>query len=488
MLHKWLWMFLDHADGGGGAPDPPVVEPGVKGGESRDELLKEFALVSKTIQEGTGNQEKLIEALGTVSTAIQKWDAKSQSKMEFPAGAATKRLVKTGGYKALMDTPCEDEQVKELQKLNDDLCIVHAVCAAAPPGTYGGIKSLGMFAEFAEARDDFAKAMDTATAGAASEWVPSMLSAQLQSVMDLELQVAGLHRSFPMPAPTFTLPLKLAHSIGYRGVQTTDADSPAKYPKSVVTSGDVTYTAEKVVGRVVWTGEMDEDSVVPMLPLLREDIPVAVGRAVEYAVIDGQITGVIDTGDDPSGTASDPRNLWDGYRYYANTNSAQVDLSSAWTLEGIRSIRKAMGKTGIYPQNLAWVVSTSAYFQLLSLRDSQNNPVVYTLAGAGAQATNLTGVLGFLDNIQVIPSEFVREDLNVTGIHDGTTETDTIIACVHKPSWMFGTRKELTVEASPEPYFESGDLVIRGIARMDFQALFPYANQVAVAVGYGITS
>ncbi len=487
---RFPWMFLSPTDGGGGggAPDPSEVEPGIKGGESREELLKEFALVTKTIQEGTGNQEKLIEALGAVSTAIQKSDAKSQSKMEFPAGAATKRLVKTGGYKALMDTPCEDERVKELQRLNDDLCIVHAVCAADKSGNYKGIKSLGMFADYAEARDDFAKAMDTATAGAASEWVPSMLSTQLQSVMELELQVAGLHRSFPMPAPTFTLPLQLAHSIGYRAVQTTDADSPAKITKSVVTTDDVTYSAEKVAGRVVWTGELDEDSVVPMLPLLRADIPVAVGRAVERAVIDGQITAVIDTGDSPAGTPADCRNLWDGYRYYCETNSSDVDLSAAWTLEGIRSLRKAMGKTGVNPTNLAWVVSTSAYFQLLSLRDSQNNPVVYTLAGIGNQATNITGMLGWLDNIQMIPSEFVREDLNVLGIHDGTTETDTIVACIHKPSWMFGTRKELTVEASPEPYFESGDLVIRGIARMDFQALFPYANQVAAVVGYGITS
>lgn len=487
---RFPWMFLDHADGGGGggAPDPPKVEPGVKGGESRDELLKEFALVTKTIQEGTGNQEKLIEALGSVTTAIAAWDAKSQSKMEFPAGASTKRLVKTGGYKALMDTPCEDERVKELQKLNDDLCIVHAVCSADKSGNYGGIKSLGMFAEFQEARDDFAKAMDTATAGAASEWVPSMLSSQLQSVMDLQLQVAGLHRSFPMPAPTFTLPLKLAHSIGYRGVQTTDADSPAKYPKSVVTSDDVTYNAEKVVGRVVWTGEMDEDSVVPMLPLLREDIPVAVGRAVEYAVIDGQITSVIDSGDDPSGTASDPRNLWDGYRHYCDTNATDVDLSSDFDLEGLISLRQAMGKTGMIPADLAWVCSTSVYYQLLTLKDASANPVVVPAYAYGPMATAITGELGRLMGIPVIPSEFVRQDLNVAGIHDGITETDTVIVLVHRPSFMFGTRKELTVEASPEPYFESGDLVIRGIARMDFQALFPYANQVAAAVGYGITS
>jgi HK97 family phage major capsid protein len=485
---RFPWIFLDHADGGGGTPTG-AVEPGIKGEPgSREELLGEFAQVVKTIQDGTGNQEKLIDALGEVTKAIKTWDAKATSKMEFPAGAETKRLAKTGGFKALMDLPNpEDGRVKELQKLNDDLLIVNAVCSADKSGNYGGIKSLGMFTEFTEVKDDFAKAMDTATAGQGLEWVPSTLSGDLQSIIDINLQVAGLHNSYNMPAPEHKLPIKLTHATGYKAAQTTDADSPAKIPKSTVGTDDVTFTAVKVAGRVVWTGEQDQDSVVPMLPMLRTEIPIAVARAIETGTINGQPAGTIDSGDVPG--ATDARALWDGYRKYAETNSAvKYDMAADFDIEGFTTLRKKLSKTGLVPAQLAWVVSASAYFQMLTLKDTNNNPVVVPAYAYGPMATAISGELGRLQGIPVIPSEFVREDLNATGIYDGITETKTAVLLVHRDSWLYGTRKELTVEASPEPYFESGDLVIRGIARMDFNPLFPYANQRACSLGYNIAS
>lgn len=488
MLFRFLDVFLDHTDGGGGGAAPTKVDPELKKGEpvSREELLKEFALVTETIREGTGNQEKLVKALEDATSAIQKWDAKSQSRMEFPAGAETRRLFKTGGYKALMDNPCEAEQVKELQRLNDDLCIVHAVCAAGPAGSYGGMKSLGgLWSEFETARDDFAKAMDTATTGEGLEWIPSMLSTQLQSVVDMNLRVAGLHRSFPMPAPEYKLPLRIAHSVGYKAAQTLDADSPNKIPKSVVGTDDITYTAVKVAGRIVWSGEMDYDSVVPMLPLLREDIPIAIARAIETGTINGQPGGTIDSGDAPG--ATDARMLWDGYRKYAETNSAvKLDMGAIFTIDGFTALRKKLGSWGMVPSDLAWLVSTAVYYAMLTLVDASGNPVVVPAYAYGPEATAITGELGRLQGIPVIPSEFVREDLNATGIYDGVTETKTVAGLIHRPSWMYGTRKELTIEASPEPYFESDALVIRGIARMDLKPLFPYANQRAFALGYNI--
>lgn len=484
MLSRWLDLFLDEGDGGGGGgsgnPDPPLkVEP-----VTREELLKEFALVVKSIREGTGEPDKLTKALGELTTALGKWDARSQSRMEFPAGAETKRLFKTGGYKALMDNPCEDDRVKELQRLNDDVCIVHGICAAGP--RYGGMKSLGgLWSEFESARDDFSKAMDTATTGEGLEWMPSMLSTQLQSVVELNLRVAGLHRSFPMPAPEYKLPLKIAHSIGYKAAETTNADSPNKIPKSVVGTDDITYTAVKVAGRIVWSGEMDYDSVVPMLPLLREDIPIAIARAIETATINGQPGGTIDTGDAPG--ATDARALWDGYRKYAEVNTGvKLDMGAIFTIDGFTALRKKLGPWGMVPADLAWLVSTAVYYAMLTLVDASGNPVVVPAYAYGPEATAITGELGRLQGIPVIPSEFVREDLNATGIHDGTTETKTVAGLIHRPSWMYGTRKELTIEASPEPYFESDALVIRGIARMDLKPLFPYANQRAFALGYNI--
>jgi len=238
------------------------------------------------------------------------------------------------------------------------------------------------------------------------------------------------------------------------------------------------------MGFVVWTAEMDEDSIRAMLPELKEALPIAHARAFDYAIIDGQITAVIDTGDDPSGTAADVRNCWDGIRYYCSANSTMVDLGSAWTGEGILSVRKKLGVAGIYPDECVWIPSVSNYYSLLSLKDADGAQLVMSMDKVGAAATVLTGQLGVLFGTPVVPSEFIREDLNASGIHDGVTETKTVLPIIHRPGWKIGRYKNVTVQTDKE--IKNDVLLIVTRERADFQAMMPYATQCCAALGYNI--
>jgi len=53
--------------------------------------------------------------------------------------------------------------------------------------------------------------------------------------------------------------------------------------------------------------------------------------------------------------------------------------------------------------------------------------VVRTVDKYGQFATVLNGELGKIDGIPVIVSEKIRENLNASGVYDGTTTTKTLL-------------------------------------------------------------
>jgi len=109
---------------------------------------------------------------------------------------------------------------------------------------------------------------------------------------------------------------------------------------------------------------------------------------------------------------------------------------------------------------------------------------VMSMDKVGAAATVLTGQLGVLFGTPVVPSEFIREDLNASGIHDGVTETKTVLPIIHRPGWKIGRYKNVTVQTDKE--IKNDVLLIVTRERADFQAMMPYATQCCAALGYNI--
>lgn len=454
---------------------------------SAGEVLDVMKDLVNDIRDFRAEQEKGESQIEAVQARLIELELDGRRKSIFDVTGG--RAVETKeDFQKLMDEPTKDERLQRVQELNDDLLLTHAVLmghrdVSAP---YAGIKSLNLWRDWNRATTDFGKAMDTATATEGAEWIPTGLSAELQRMVDLNLRVAGLHRTIPMPTNPYKLPILTGHATSYLAAEQL-TDTPTNITASQPATKDVIFDAVKLAGRILWSGEINEDSIVPMLPFLREELAIAVARGIEHACIDGQPGGTIDTGDAPG--ATDVRSAWDGYRKYAQTNSAvKYDMAADFDIEGFTTLRKKLGKTGVIPSDLAWIPSVSVFFQMLNLKDANNNPVVVPAYAYGPQATAITGELGSLQGIPVVPSEFVREDLNVTGIYDGVTETQTIVILVHRPSWAFGNKRELKVMASDIPYMEADVMVIVAHSRLDLQPLFPYATQVACSVGYNIAS
>jgi hypothetical protein len=449
--------------------------------------MKKLSELTKAVQDDTITREKFVEVMGEVQDSIKELRLDAQNKMRYDVGA-TKAIARGDIRKAFL-VHTEDPQVKALQELSDDIHIVDGILGYTQKAQgYGGMKSLDLYREWEQSYGEFSKAMDTATAGEGLEWVPDAgMSAEMQYAVELEARVYTLFPTFEMPQSPFKWPLRTNVGQAYRAVENTNLDSLTKAKKSEVGTGQAPFDAEDIMARVGYSGQLDARSIVAMLPEIKAALVVAHANAKDKAIIDGQITAVIDTGDSPAADSWDVRNLWDGIRYYtsAGVNNKLVDLGSAWNVEGLNSVRKLLGKAGMKPAECAWLPGISEWYNLLTIKDSAGAQVVMTQERY-PQATLVTGQLGTLYGIPIVPTEFVREDLNAAGIYDGVTETKTVLPIVHKKSWKFGTFGPLTVRSSDEIHMESFTTVVVTHEAADFQAMFAASVQVGAATGYNV--
>ena len=326
-----------------------------------------------------------------------------------------------------------------------------------------------------------AKAMDSETAGEGKEWVPGSFSNDLITAMKLQLKVAALHTRINMPTNPYSFPVAGADAVAYLASQAT-SDTATKLKASTPGSADgLTFTAKKLAARILASEELTEDSIIPILPFLRDQIVSALATAEETATINGDTAGghmdsdVVD--------ADDARKTFDGYRKLAPAAS-KVDLGAAFNVEGVRGIRAKMGKYGVDPSKLAYITSIVGYFKMLDIKDAAGNSPIMTLDKYGPNATILTGELAKFDNIPIVVSEHVRVDLNATGVYDGVTTTKTELLTVYRPALVYGDRRQVRVRTKED--FETEQIIIVGSQRLDFKALVAGANQPIIGVGYNL--
>ena len=126
-------------------------------------------------------------------------------------------------------------------------------------------------------------------------------------------------------------------------------------------------------------------------------------------------------------------------------------------------MRKQMGKYGTSPKELAWVVGPSVYAQMLNIDE------VATLEKFGPQATILSGALAVFRGIPIIVSEFVRENLNASGVYDGTTTNRTVCHLANIRRFYLGLRRPIRVKVQQDARAEYDRWQLVSYQRLDFK-------------------
>ena len=106
-------------------------------------------------------------------------------------------------------------------------------------------------------------------------------------------------------------------------------------------------------------------------------------------------------------------------------------------------------------------------------------------AGGRAFAGIATGTAPSLFGIPIVPSEFVGENLNASGVYDGSTTTKGSVYLLHLPSWILGVRRGFVVEPFRDP--RAGTTWLCCSFRRAFIPLESLANTSAAASGINYT-
>ncbi len=370
-------------------------------------------------------------------------------------------------------SPAKSDLDLELQRFNDDILITAALCKRDP-------RSLSMYQDFLQGDSELKKALNVTNAGEGYDWVPTQFSADVMDKVRLELKVANLFQTITMPTNPYKLPVTAADAVGYLQSESL-ADDSTKLRSSQPRTSNVELSAKKLAARVLFSEETNEDSIVPVLPWLKNNVVIAIATAKEKALINGDTDA---THQDSNVTlAYDAQKAWDGLRKICQSG-AKVDIST-FNADNLRSVRKAMGVYGVDPRKLAHITGISGYIQALGLKDNQNNPMVTTIDKYGPNATIITGELAKFDGSPIIVSEYVYQNLNASAVYDGVTTTKTIWIIVYTPAFVLGDRRKVTVKTGVN--IETDQQILVCTDRSDFHPFFA-TTELMVGIGYNLAA
>jgi hypothetical protein len=284
-----------------------------------------------------------------------------------------------------------------------------------------------------------------------------------------------------MPTTPYVLPIEIGRLTSHKAAEQTADTGQTLIPVADGNNitGKTTLTAVGHGTRVLVSKDVEEDSIIPLLPFLRSRIIQTLAEGREDCSLNGDTAATHEDSDTHSAAATDRRKMWLGLRAHAHDQSYTADLGEL-TLSNLRLlVRAPMGVYGVNPSDLAIVTGIKGYINLLNL------PEVTTVDKYGAQATVLSGELAKVDGIPVIVSEWVREDLNASGVYEASA-TRTVLHIVNRNGFAVGVRRDATVQLLTELYAASDQDALVTRERVIFKDIYPIASSKSTYMGQNV--
>ena len=225
-----------------------------------------------------------------------------------------------------------------------------------------------------------------------------VVSTQIERDIQNELVLAPLFREVPMTSANMIIPI--LPDAGYAEFTTgtaaggsaphgnLEARGAALGANDGIVMQEKTLSTQKLISQSYLGNETEEDAILPILPLIRESMVRSHARGIENAILAGNHADGVYT----SGTFNGLLKLvttGDGSSAYATSDGASgFAAGDKVTADDLLGLRKNMGKYGIKPQDVTYIVSQDVYFNLLEDIDFQDVQLV------GDMATKLSGEIG----------------------------------------------------------------------------------------------
>ena len=199
------------------------------------------------------------------------------------------------------------------------------------------------------------------------------------------LVVAPTLRNIAMQTNVMTMPVNPEAGVATWVTNAQFGTADSKGAAQIHQLTDVTLNAYKVATTEYLAYEEEEDSLIAIMPIVRDAMVRRTARAVDRAMLRG------------AGAGADPVK---GLVAYDAASTVTLDISDAAkaTVATMRLLRQDLGAWGLDPSQLVYIVNTEIYYNLL------DDPVFQTVDKIGTQATLLTGQIGSIANTPVLVS------------------------------------------------------------------------------------
>jgi hypothetical protein len=200
--------------------------------------------------------------------------------------------------------------------------------------------------ELTEAYQTAVRAMDTAESGYGNQLIGAGYVADLWEAARGESRVFGLIDTFEMSDPSVYLPVEVDFPELLFVSESTTYNA-SNYTTVKTGSQRVLVAAKKFVIHQMWSGELEEDSIIPFIPFLRRQQQLSMGYYSDSLVLNGDTTnastGNINLDDaDPDDTKH--YLAMDGIRHAGlvdNTGNSK-DLAAGISLTALRDAKGRM--------------------------------------------------------------------------------------------------------------------------------------------------
>ena len=231
--------------------------------------------------------------------------------------------------------------------------------------------------------------------GVSSADFEQVVSTNVERDIQNELVLAPLFREVPMTSANMIIPILPDSGYAeFASAQTASGSSPHGNlaergdtygsPFGGIDMTERTLSTKKLISQSYLGNETEEDAILPILPLIRESMVRSHARAIENSIL---------AGDDADGAFGTSGASYEGLLHLARNDSDYTQSTTAFATDTVTAaellaLRKNMGKYGVNPSEVVYVVSQTTYYQLLEDAEFQDANLV------GDMATKLNGEIG----------------------------------------------------------------------------------------------
>ncbi|QDP48284.1 MAG: hypothetical protein Unbinned4944contig1000_8 [Prokaryotic dsDNA virus sp.] len=293
------------------------------------------------------------------------------------------------------------------------------------------------------------------SSGVGAEWIPDELLPALERNLTAQRRVAAAFDTMALPNKTTLLPYL---TTGFRPYikSAATSDDPAQYTSSSMVTEQRTITATGFAVRAQVADDAEEDSIIAVLPTVRQELISALVDGEEDAIINGDTgthqddaSGALANwnirgrwGDSGLGGSADHRRAWIGLRARAYDVSSTEDRST-FNADTLLDDRSNLDSPHGIDGSLILITSPEAYFKHLLAMDQ-----VQTL-DKFPQPTIVSGQLGQIYGMPIILSEFIGGDLHTTGLFTGSSATSGMLM-VNRDRFKLGQLRGAQIEVDKD--------------------------------------